>query len=107
MTAMVALELATRVALGLEGLAIALTLVRLVIGPTLPDRILALDLLTMLAIGCIVIFAIRTGFTLYLDLALGLALIGFLATVAFARYLLRHGAKSRGLQQSEEKSHNV
>ncbi|MDB5507384.1 MAG: transporter protein [Devosia sp.] len=107
MTALAWLELATWAALGLEGLAMALTLVRLVIGPTLPDRILALDLLTTLTIGCIVIFAIRTGMTLYLDLAIGLALIGFLATVALARYLLRHGTKSRGLEQREEKSHNV
>ena len=41
-------------------------------------------------------FAIRTGFTLYLDIAIALGLLGFLSTVAFARYLLKQAAASGG-----------
>ncbi|RYE53072.1 MAG: cation:proton antiporter, partial [Hyphomicrobiales bacterium] len=58
-------------------------------GPTLPDRILALDLITTQAIGFIVLVAILTGFHLYLDIAIALGLVGFLSTVALARYVLK------------------
>jgi multicomponent Na+:H+ antiporter subunit F len=67
------------------------TFVRLLRGPSLPDRVLALDLFTVLALGFIAVFAIRTGFALYLDLAIALGLVGFLSTVALARYLLQRG----------------
>jgi multicomponent Na+:H+ antiporter subunit F len=60
-------------------------------GPTLADRILGLDTLTVLAIGLIGTFALRTGLYLYADIAIALALVGFLSTVAFARYLLSRG----------------
>jgi multicomponent Na+:H+ antiporter subunit F len=81
--------LATSIALGLLTLALILTMVRLVRGPTLPDRILALDLITTLSIGYIAVIAIRTGFTLYLDIAISIGLLGFLSTIAFARYVLK------------------
>lgn len=80
--------LASAVALGLLSLALLLALVRIIIGPTLADRVLALDLLTIVAMGFIGAVAIRSGLTLYLDIAIALALLGFLATVAFARYIL-------------------
>lgn len=70
-------------------LALLLTIVRLIRGPGLADRILALDMITMLAVGYIATFAIRTGFSLYLDIAISLSLVGFLSTIALARYLLR------------------
>ena len=82
------LELATTIALALQLAAIALTFLRLLLGPTLPDRILALDLLTTLGLGMIAVFALRSGTTLYLDIAVSVGLVGFLATVAFARYLV-------------------
>lgn len=85
------LELSTSVALAIQLAAILLTLVRLLRGPTLPDRILALDTLTTLGLGMIAVFAIRSGVMLYLDIAISLGLVGFLATVAFARYLARVG----------------
>ena len=65
-----------------------LTIGRLVIGPTLPDRILSLDMLVTLAIGFIAIFSILTGYYAYLDMAIALGLVGFLATTAFARFVL-------------------
>ena len=83
-----ALALASLVALILLGAALLLSVVRILIGPTLADRVLALDLLTIEALGFIGVLAIHTGFTLYLDIALALGLLGFLATIAFARYIL-------------------
>lgn len=72
----------------LLALALLLSLARIIIGPTLSDRVLALDLLTVVAMGFIGAIAVRTGLTLYLDIAIALALLGFLATVALARYIL-------------------
>lgn len=85
------LHWATTVALALLTAGLVLTFVRLLRGPSLPDRVLALDLFTVLALGYIAVFAIRTGFALYLDLAIALGLVGFLSTVALARYLLQRG----------------
>ncbi|AYD00157.1 multicomponent Na+:H+ antiporter subunit F [Neorhizobium sp. NCHU2750] len=68
--------------------AFLLTVWRVVQGPTLPDRVVALDMLVGIVIGFIALIAIRTGFTLYVDIAIALGLVGFLATVAFARFIL-------------------
>ncbi|MEO0637938.1 MAG: cation:proton antiporter [Pseudomonadota bacterium] len=65
--------------------------IRVIIGPTIVDRILALDLLVGIAIGFIALIGLRTGFTLYVDIAIALGLVGFLATVAFARFILHRG----------------
>lgn len=88
MTGSEALSLATMIGLIVLSLAMVLTIVRIVIGPTLPDRVLALDALTTLALGFVCVIAVRTGLMLYLDIAIALALLGFLATVALARYIL-------------------
>ncbi len=84
--------------LGCLTLALLLSIVRLIRGPTLPDRILALDLITTLALGFIVLVAILTRLYLYLDIAIGLGLVGFLSTVALARYVLKR-AEQRGGEQ--------
>ena len=75
--------------------AFLLTVYRVVVGPTLPDRIVALDMLVGIAIGFIAVIAIRTGFNLYVDIAIALGLVGFLATVAFARFVLSRGPDGR------------
>lgn len=85
------LSIAEDVALGLLSVSFIVTVYRVVRGPTLPDRILALDMLVTVAIGFIAVIGIRTGFTLYLDIAIALGLVGFLATVAFARFVLTRG----------------
>ena len=91
------LDWATLISLVLLAVALVLSLVRIVIGPTLSDRVLALDLLTVIAMGFIGAIAVRTGLWLYLDIAIALALLGFLATAALARYiLLRSDAVSKG-----------
>lgn len=87
------LQHATTAALGILTLALLLTIVRLIRGPTLADRILALDLITTLAIGFIAAIAVRTGFSLYLDIAISIGLLGFLSTIALARYLLKQAEK--------------
>ena len=69
--------------------AFGLSFVRLVIGPSLPDRALALDQLTLLAIGFIGAYAIATDNAVLIDVAIALGLIAFMATVAFARFMER------------------
>ncbi len=78
-------------ALGILCVALLVTVWRVIVGPSLPDRILALDMLTGIAIGFIAVVAVRTGFSLYIDIAIALGLVGFLATVAFARFVLSRG----------------
>jgi multicomponent Na+:H+ antiporter subunit F len=81
-------------------IAFLLTVIRVVRGPTLPDRILGLDTLVVVAIGYIAVFGVKTGYYLFIDVALALALVGFLATVAFARFVLEHGMTSEDRQQA-------
>jgi len=82
---------ATTFALVTLSLALVLTVVRIQRGPSLADRVLGLDMLVAIAIGFIAAIAIRTGFNLYIDIAIALGLVGFLATVAFARFILARG----------------
>mgnify|MGYP005829255851 CR=1 FL=1 len=81
----------TSIALVLLGFAMLAAVIRIIIGPSLADRILGLDTITVLAVGIIGVFALRTGLYLYTDIAIAVALVGFLSTVAFARYLLSRG----------------
>lgn len=77
------------VCLMIIGLALVLTMARLVIGPDLPDRILALDTLYINAIALLVLFGIWLNSTLYFEAALLIAIMGFIGTVAVTKYLLR------------------
>lgn len=85
------LAAATGFALVLLSVALLVTVWRIIRGPTLPDRVVGLDMLVAIAIGLIAVVAIRTGFNLYIDIAIALGLVGFLATVAFARFVLARG----------------
>ncbi|MFP4229357.1 MAG: monovalent cation/H+ antiporter complex subunit F [Salinivenus sp.] len=69
------------------GISLLLTFVRLLLGPSLPDRIIALDLVAYQSVALMVLYAVATDQPNFLDVALVLALIAFLGTVAFARYL--------------------
>ena len=86
------LDLAIRLALAMLSMSFLITVIRVIRGPTLPDRILALDMLVAVAIGFIAVIGIMTGYKLYLDIAIALGLVGFLATVAFARFVMSRGA---------------
>jgi multicomponent Na+:H+ antiporter subunit F len=87
------LNAALLLALALLSCSFLLTVCRVVLGPTLPDRVLALDMLVATAIGFIAALGIKSGYTLYLDIAIALGLVGFLATVAFARFILSRQAE--------------
>ncbi|GAB5447959.1 monovalent cation/H+ antiporter complex subunit F [Gymnodinialimonas sp.] len=63
--------------------------IRLVKGPSLPDRIVALDMMTVLIVSFCGIYAILSGETAFVDVAIVVAIIGFLATVALARFVDR------------------
>lgn len=92
---------AETLALAVLSLSFLLTVVRFVIGPTLPDRIVALDMLVAVAIGFIAVIGIKTGYTLYVDIAIALGLVGFLATVAFARFLVSQGRSQANREEAE------
>lgn len=85
-----------QVALAMMALGVALAFVRLVRGPGLPDRVVAFDLLSIQVLGIICGVAVLTGRSLLLDAAIILALLAFLATVAFARYVEKRTAARAG-----------
>jgi len=82
-------QLALWVGLPALGLALLLTLFRILRGPTLPDRIVGLDLLGTLGISVAAVVALAARDAVYLDVAIVLSLLAFLGTVAFAAYLER------------------
>ncbi|MCG8420575.1 MAG: monovalent cation/H+ antiporter complex subunit F [Proteobacteria bacterium] len=69
--------------------AMVLAAVRVVRGPSLADRVVALDLAVAAATGLLIMYSIRFASQIYLDIAISLALVSFVGTVAFARYLER------------------
>lgn len=66
-----------------------LSMVRLVIGPTPGDRILALDTMVINALGLVVVLGIFQGTQIYFEVSLLIAMLGFVSTVALARFILR------------------
>ena len=74
-------------ALVVLGVAMLVALARLVRGPSLPDRVVALDLTATLTAGTIVVYALAARQPVLLDVAVVIALLGFLSTMAFARYV--------------------
>ena len=73
-------------------LALLLAFIRMVKGPSLPDRILALELIASIVIGLFGLNAIETGVSAYLDIAIVLALMAFLVAIGFARFIKVRGA---------------
>ncbi|HER40096.1 MAG TPA: cation:proton antiporter [Salinimicrobium catena] len=74
-------------------ISILLVFVRFVKGPTISDRVVAVDLLVTTGIGIIAVYSILTHQPTFLDIALILALIGFLATVAYSFYIQKRKNK--------------
>jgi len=64
-------------------------MVRLVIGPSSGDRILALDTMVINALGLVVLLGIHQGVRIYFEVSLLIAMLGFVSTVALARFILR------------------
>ncbi|NNN28244.1 K+/H+ antiporter subunit F [Pseudomonas nitroreducens] len=77
------------ICLAVQGIAVLLTVARLIRGPSVADRILALDTLSIEAIALIVLFGIWKGSGLYFEAALLIAVMGFVSTVALCKFLLR------------------
>ena len=88
-------------------LSVFLALVRLIRGPDAADRIVALDLVSVLIVAILATYSIFSGETSFLDVAIGYALIAFLGTVALARFLMRSALKkSQNADSREEVLHN-
>ncbi len=68
-------------------ISVLLVFIRFFRGPSISDRVIAVDLLVTIGIGIIAIYSILTHQPTFLDIALILALIGFLATVAYSYYI--------------------
>lgn len=83
------IELMYQVILAVLAAALVVAFVRLVRGPNLPDRVVALDLISVIVMGFICVYAVRFNQPTFLDVAVILALLTFLGTVAFAYYLER------------------
>lgn len=74
-------------------IAVALAMARLLRGPTDADRVIALDILFAAGIGFCAVAALATGRALFLDVAIGVALVGFVATLAWARLVETRAAQ--------------
>lgn len=83
------IEVAVTLSIYAVALALAMSLWRLLRGPTLPDRILALDTLSINTIALLVLYGIRIGSTIYFEAALVIAMLGFVSTVALSKYVMR------------------
>lgn len=83
------ITIAAAFALVAISVSILLNVYRLILGPDVPDRILALDTMVINAIGLIMLMGIAYSTTMYFEAALLFAMVGFLTTVAFCKFLLR------------------
>ncbi|MEM6340591.1 MAG: monovalent cation/H+ antiporter complex subunit F [Pseudomonadota bacterium] len=83
-------------------LSIAIAFIRLARGPSLADRVVALDMMTVSIIAFCGLYAVRTGGLALLDVALVLALVGFLATVALARFADRRKLADTNVSEVED-----
>ncbi len=70
-------------------LAQIMAIIRLIIGPSTGDRILALDTMVINAIAIIILLGIAQGTRIYFEVSLIIAMLGFVSTVAYARFVLR------------------
>ena len=80
------------IALTMLVVAAGLTFIRLAKGPTLPDRVIAIDLIGVVLVCMLVLMAGVTAQQAFLDVAMVIALISFVGTVAYARYIERDGS---------------
>jgi multicomponent Na+:H+ antiporter subunit F len=95
MTSAAFLEWSISISFVMVMLSLAVAFIRLAKGPTLADRVVALDMMTVSIIAVCGVAAVATGVNALLDVALVLALVGFLATVALARYAERADARRK------------
>jgi multicomponent Na+:H+ antiporter subunit F len=72
---------------------VILTFLRLVKGPSMPDRVLSIDLFAIFFMGIVIIYTLYTGQIIYLNAVFVMAFLAFLGTVAFARYLEKRASE--------------
>lgn len=77
------------VILPMLGISVILVFIRFLKGPSIPDRVIALDMLILIAIGIIAVYSMQNDQSTFLDIAMLFALIAFLGTVAFAYFLIQ------------------
>lgn len=83
------LETVILIVFAMIGVSLLLNIWRLLIGPSVPDRILALDTMYINSIALILLYGMSMGTVLYFEAALLIAMLGFVSTVAVCKYLLR------------------
>lgn len=83
------IEAVTTVALVILTISILLCLFRLIIGPSVPDRIISLDVIAVNGMAMAAVIAIKYDAGLYLDVALIIAVLAFVGTVAVAKFLIK------------------
>lgn len=83
------LSIALSFAIGCFALALGLNLIRLITAPTVPDRILAVDTMVVNVIALIVLYGVKSSSGVNFEVAMLLAMTGFVSSVAFCKYLLR------------------
>lgn len=83
------LETVILIVYAMIGISLLLNLWRLLVGPSVPDRILALDTMYINSIALIILYGMSMGTELYFEAALLIAMLGFVSTVAVCKYLLR------------------
>lgn len=85
------LELSIDIAYGALSISIAITFLRLLRGPTLLDRVVALDLIAFTVVGLVAVAAIDSGQRALIDVAITISLVAFIGSVVFARFLEEEG----------------
>lgn len=90
------LDICTTIGMALVLLSVLFAFARIARGPSFSDRVVALDMMSVSIVAFCGLFAIRTGISAFLDVGIVMALIGFLATVALARFA------ERGLHRRQE-----
>jgi multicomponent K+:H+ antiporter subunit F len=83
------IDTAVIVAMHAIGVALLLSLYRLLRGPTMPDRILALDTLYVNTIALMILFGMHLDSSIYFEAALVIAMLGFVGTVMLSKYVMR------------------
>lgn len=83
-------EIVLIIALILLSFSIVLVFIRIVLGPSLPDRVISFDLIGTITIGMIAIYSIITGVESYMDAAIILSLVMFLGAIAFAYFMKKN-----------------
>ena len=86
---MTIIDIAIIVGMHVVGIAMLLSLWRLLRGPTAPDRILALDTLYISAIAQLIMFGMLLDTEVYFEAALIIAMLGFVGTVVLSKYVIR------------------